>query len=233
VIEIDLLREEHYKKQKKESRLTKIDLSKLDLKNIPLVKVGVGLVSVLVIFHLTLYVLGAFSISRAGALLKNYNSILPQKEEAGLLKEKSESIDKKIKAINDLMERRFEWARELKNLSDSMMPGIWLSELNYEESAGERTLAVVAKVMAGKGRVQTVKPQMEKIVTRYLVISGYATSRGEEGTALVGKFIQSLRNNASFYSNMKDIELKSIRSDLVAGQEVMNFKISCMFKSRD
>lgn len=232
MIEIDLLREEHLKRQKKESPLAKIDLSKLDLKEIPLVKVGVGFLSALVILHLTLFLLGSFSISRTRALLKNYNSILPQKEEADLLKEKSESIDKKIKAINGLMTRRFEWARELKNLSDSMMPGIWLSELNYEESTGERPLAVVAKAVAGKGKVQA-KPQMEKTVMRYLVISGYATSKGEEGTALVGKFIQSLKNNAGFYADMKDIELKSIKSDLVAGQEVMNFKISCMFKARD
>jgi hypothetical protein len=53
---------------------------------------------------------------------------------------------------------------------------------------------------------------------------------GEEGTALIGRFIDKLKNNLSFYSDFSDIELGSIKREQSSGQEIMTFKITCLFK---
>ncbi len=53
---------------------------------------------------------------------------------------------------------------------------------------------------------------------------------GEEGTASIGKFIKSLKDNNSFFSDFSDIDLGSIKRDKVNDQEVMSFKITCFFK---
>jgi hypothetical protein len=71
---------------------------------------------------------------------------------------------------------------------------------------------------------------MEKSLLRYLIISGYASRLGEEDTALIGKFMKALKENPSFYSDFSDIELGTIKRDKIEDQEVMGFKITCLFK---
>ena len=53
---------------------------------------------------------------------------------------------------------------------------------------------------------------------------------GEQGTALVGKFIQGMKDDQSFFSDFSDIKLESIKSEKVLDQEVMAFQITCQFK---
>jgi hypothetical protein len=108
-----------------------------------------------------------------------------------------------------------------------MTSGIWLSELSYDERAGERQAHPGA---SGAGKKEASGARAERPVLRYLVLSGYASSMGEEGTALVGKFIKNLKDNSDFFGDFGDIELGSIKSDRVQDQEVMSFKITCLFK---
>jgi hypothetical protein len=113
------------------------------------------------------------------------------------------------------MGRRFSWARKLNALSDAITPGIWLSELDYAEQP-----AAQPQPVKGKG---SEMPGM-------LILNGYAAGAGEQGAALVGKFITSLKDNGQFFSDFGDIVLVSIKSDKVDNQEVMSFKINCIFK---
>ena len=55
---------------------------------------------------------------------------------------------------------------------------------------------------------------------------------GEEGTALIGRFIEKLKENASFYSDFSDIELGSIKREQTGNQEMMTFKMTCLFKTK-
>lgn len=229
MIEINLLPEEL---KKKAARFKKFELSAFNLQGLPFMKIGIAAAALLIALHITLYLAGAFASSSLSALSKKYDEILPKSQEADKLKVQLEDMNKRVRAIDTLMLKRFSWANKLNYLSDSMTPGIWLSELDYDETPGEKPLErIAAGANSGKQKGLMARPLTLKTVARYLEISGYASSMGEEGTASIGKFIKSLKENDGFYSDISDIELVSIKSDKVAGQEVMSFRISCLFKN--
>ena len=220
--------------------LKKLDLATLNLKSIPVMKIVLVAAGILVILHGGLFAAATYSKTNLKELSKKYNEILPNIREAEILKSRSVMMVKKVNAINELMVKRFSWSRKLNALSDSMTQGIWLTDISYDEKVGEkivkRPAAPQMPAMAQMGRERRMPAESaaatatEKAVIRYLYVSGCASSPGEEGAAVVGKFIKSLKENPSFYSDMADIELGSIKSDKVEDQEVMRFKITCTFK---
>ncbi len=227
MIEINLLPQEM---RKKESRFKAIEFSEFDFKSLPLKNIAIVAAGVLVGLHLLLFVSGVHSKSKAAALLKKYSSIAVQNKDATSLKDQVELIHKKVAAIDELMVKRFGWAKKLNDLSDSITPGVWISSLDYDENLSERSIQPVQKSSNGKDKAPASKKSTEKVMSRFLIISGYASSMGEQGTALIGKFIQNLKDSPGFYADFYDIELGSIRSDKVKDQEVMSFKLTCMFK---
>ena len=137
-------------------------------------------------------------------------------------------MSKKVAAIDELMVKRSSWARKLNDLSDSITPGIWLTQLEYDEKLVERPKAPPSGVKPKDN--QDAKPRLEKVLERYLIISGAASNSGEEGTALIGRLIKNMKENQLFYSDFSDIELGSIKREQASGQEIMTFKITCLFK---
>ncbi len=237
MIEINLLPEELRKKKKvqrfKPADLSSVDLSNFNLKSIrtlvkeiPALRWALISVGALIAFHMLLFTTGIYAKIRVHSLAKKYDVMLPQKKEADDLRAQSESITRKVTAINGLMVKRFSWARKLSDLSDSMAPGVWLSELSLESKMTERAAQSNDKSSGSKNRKGAAT---EKILVTYLVMSGYTSQMGESGAALVGKFIKSLKDNPNFYSDFSDITLVSIKSDKFDTQEVMNFKITCPF----
>ena len=227
MIEINLLPQEM---RKKEPRFKSIEFDQIDLKNLPVKNIAIAIAAVLISLHAILFVVGSYSKSRAAVMAEKYKAIMPERNNALALKSQIDLMNRKVSAIDELMVKRFSWAQKLSNLNDSIVPGIWLSDITYDEKIGERTMQVVTKQAAAGGKNQTLKQSTEKVVLRYLVISGYASSMGEQGTASIGKFIQSLKDNPGFYSDFSGIELGSIKSEKVQDQEVMSFKLTCMFK---
>jgi hypothetical protein len=237
MIEINLLPDELKKRQ---IGLKKFDLANLNLKSFPVAKIVIMAAGILIVLHAGLFAAATYSNRTLKELSKKYNEILPNIREADVLKSRSVMMVKKVNAINELMVKRFSWAKKLNALSDSMTAGIWLTDISYDEKLGERTVTRPAApqipVMAQMGRERRIPAEpatttvTEKAVMRYLYVSGCASSPGEDGAAVVGKFIKSLKDNPSFYSDMADIELGSIKSDRIEDQEVMRFKITCTFK---
>ncbi|MCX5680308.1 MAG: hypothetical protein NTZ95_06650 [Candidatus Omnitrophica bacterium] len=227
MIEINLLPQEM---KKKEPRFKFIDLSDVDFKNLPLKSIAIISAGVLIVLHLLLFATGAYSKSKANTFTRKYDSLVSQNKEALGLKEQVDLIHKKVAAIDELMVKRFGWARKLNDLSDSITPGIWLSSLEYDEKQGERSIQPLSKPTNGKDNGSAPKQSTEKVTSKYLIISGYASSMGEQGTALIGKFIQSLKDNPGFYADFYEIELASIKAERIQDQEVMSFKLTCMFR---
>lgn len=233
MIEINLLPDELKKSQ---GSLKKLDLANLDLRKMPLIKIAVIAVVVLIILHGGLFAAATYSKTLLNDLSKKYNEILPNIREAEILKSRSMMMTRKVNAINELMVKRFSWAKKLNALSDSLTAGVWLTEISYDEKIGEKTVTrpAPAVINAGREKRMPIEPQAtvstEKVLTRYLYVSGCASSPGEDGAAVVGRFIKSLKENPLFYSDMADIELGSIKSDKVEDQEVMRFRITCAFK---
>jgi hypothetical protein len=212
MIEINLLPEEM---KKKASPFANLNLSALSAQKIPVLPIAAGLAGLLVLVQVLVIVMSLYSRVTLASLTKRYEDILPAKKEADALKARNDAITKRIGAIDELMGRRFSWAKKLNALSDSMTPGIWLSELDYDERP-------IAEAKAAKGRVGGMPGK--------LVLNGYAAGVGEQGAALVGKFITSLKESKAFYDDFSDIDLVGVKSDKVEGQELMSFKINCIFK---
>lgn len=222
MIEINLLPEEF---KKKESKFRKADLSKFDPRNFPVIKIIFFGIAAFMAVHMLLFVMGSYAKSSIGSLRKKYETILPKKKEADMLKSQREAVNKKVGVIDELMVRRFGWSKKLNDLSDSVTPGIWIRDLSYDERA---VLPPGSK--GGRVSPKIAGPNHE---LKYLIISGYASSMGEQGASVVGKFMKSLKDNQDFYSDFRDIQLGSIRQDKVEDQEVMNFTITCLFKGQD
>ena len=227
MIEINLLPQEM---RKKEPRFKPIEFGEIDMKNLPVKNIGIAAIALLLSLHIILFVVGSYSKARSTEMTKKYNAILPERNRSQALKSQIDLVNRKVTAIDELMVKRFGWAEKLASLSDSVTPGIWLSDLTYDEKVGESTKKVITKQAAPGGKNQTLKQSTEKVNLRYLVISGYASSMGEQGTASIGKFIKSLKDNPGFYSDFSSIELGSIKSEKMQDQEVMSFKLTCMFK---
>lgn len=232
MIHINLLPEELRKKAPrfKAMDLSSVDLSKMNTKELPLLNIAMITVGAFILFHLVLFVGGGMSRARYNSLSKEYDRHLTKKKEAEVLKAQSESITSKVAAINGLMVKRFSWAKKLNELSDSMTPGVWLNQLSYENKLIERIIPSKA-ANGAKNKKPAPAASTEKVVENYIILSGYTSQVGEGGTALVGKFIKSLRDNAPFYNDFNKIELVSIKSDKAENQEVMSFKITCIFKT--
>lgn len=226
MIEINLLPAEMKKKKR---AAPKIDVSKIDLGNFSLINIALVAVGAFLAIQVILFAIGAACGMAHGSFDKKYKDILPQKQAAEKLKSQLEIMGKKVIAIDELMVKRFSWAKKLNDLNESMTPGIWLTSLEYDEKLAEKPKAVTANASKKKGATAS-KPAMEKVVSRYLVISGAASSMGEEGTALIGRFIHSLKSNSSFYSDFSDIELGAIKREKMEDQEIMTFTITCLFK---
>lgn len=239
MIEINLLPEEMKKKARKAQQidLSSIKVSAQNLKNINFTKTIAVAAGSLIVLHITLFSISVFSRSALSSVKKAADKVMPEKKEYDALKQQVDLMNKKVRAIDDLMVNRFSWARKLNALSDSLTPGVWLTDLSYEEKLGERQApqkqAAKAQGQAAKPKDLPKKTAMEKVVLKYLIITGYASSMGEEGTALVGRFIKSLKDNPGFYSDFSDIELGSIKSERVQDQEAMSFKITCLFKVKE
>lgn len=226
MIEINLLPETQKKRQE---RFKKLDISTLDLQKIPVLQILLACAAFLAILQLVLFFAGSYTQRSYRRLDGEYKDILPKKMESDILKAQAEAINKKIAAINELMVNRFAWAKKLSDLSDCMIPGIWLSELHYDEKMADRVYTPEGKGARGIGIIPA-KPVAQKVLTRYLIISGYALNSQNEGTSSIGKYIKTLKENSSFYSDFSDIELGAIKRDKIEDQEVMSFTITCLFK---
>lgn len=223
MIDINLLPEELRKAKHSSS---KIDIARIDLGKLPMLNIAVAAVGVIVAIQIAIFAFGILFGVIFGSLEKKYNNISPARLEAENYKREISRMSKKISAIDELMVKRFSWARKLNDLSDSVTPGIWLTQLGYDEKTTEKS-----KTQVGPARGDN-RQATEKVLDRYLVISGAASSMGEEGTALIGRFIEKLKENPSFYSDFSDIELGSIKREQAGNQEIMTFKMTCLFKQK-
>lgn len=227
MIEINLLPEEI---KKRRSSFKKIDLTKLNVENIKILEIGAGIIVVLMVIQVTLFLVGIYAGTTLNSLDKRYQKILPEKKEADLLKTQVDAINKKTGAIDELMVKRFSWSRKLNDLSDAMTPGVWLRNLSYSDKLIERPVSGESRFAKSRGQNNSPRPPVEKVLMRYILLEGSAAGSGEDRTAAIAKFIKSLKDSESFYSDFSDIELGAIKADKIDQEEVMSFEITCLFK---
>ncbi len=198
MIELNLLPEEFKKKR-----------TRIELPEIPLVPIAVVFVSALLVIQFILGAVIFLSKRQLAGLDEKWEELVPKKEEFETIKEQIVTTDKKVTAVEGLMEEQLNWSRLLNQLSNSVTANIWLTQLAYEEGT------------ASRNKIRT------------LALSGSAAGKSEEATAYIARFIKALKDNKIFFGNFDNIELVSIRKGLVAEQDVMNFILTCSFKSKE
>jgi hypothetical protein len=224
MIEINLLPEDTKKKRHSSSRT---GVSAMSMPSIPIVSIAAKAVGVILLIQLILFVVSVMNGATFKSLSLEHKDVLPKKQETEKLKMQADKMNKKVGIINELMVKRFSWEKKLNTLSDSMTPGIWLTELEYDEKFTAAANPVSIDPANKKGGQAA-----ESVLSGYLILSGAASNMGEEGTALIGRFMKSLKDDPAFYSDFSDIELDTIKREKIGEQEIMTFKITCFFKAR-
>jgi Tfp pilus assembly protein PilN len=194
--------------------MIEIDLLPLELrekKRIPFeqffqTKLFLTILGCLVLFHLFLYTATVINSRRLNALQRNWQNLSSKRAEIDRLKGELAEINRKVPLIKQLISNRLLWSRELNIISDLLIVGIWLNELSLEKQ-------------------KTAKDG----VLESLIIRGSAASRTKDEPALIGRFMQNLKDDSVFSANFT-VELGPIKKRLIGQTEVMDFILICRFK---
>jgi len=165
-----------------------------------------ALVGLLILIQLIMMLAIGINKGTYARLDKEWKEILPDIKMVDALKKEVARIQAKVNAIDELMVKRILWSRKMNDLNDSLIPGIWLTKLNLVSSRGSNEV---------------------------LNLEGSASSAYGDETATVGKFIESLKGNESFFSDFSDIELEGMQRRVIKEIEVMNFKINGYFRKNE
>ena len=221
MIELNLLPKELRKKRRK-----------IELPEIPIIPITVAYVAILVGIQVILGSAVFLKKQELAGLKKKWQLMEPKKKELDAKKTDISSAVKKVNVIEDLMKQRISWSLLLNEVSNSLTPNIWLTELDYNEEITRKSTSSAKSAKNKKENIQS-KAQASSEKTMTLTISGQATGRGEEGTAYIARFIKALKENPGFFKDFDDIELVSIKQGSVAGQDIMNFTILCKIKAEN
>jgi hypothetical protein len=190
-----LLRINLYTKKKKvESEDTLIGFAM----KIPLATAGVCLA-----FSLLLFFTATWQGLIHTNLKSNLHKLQPEKETFDVLKNEVLELNKKVSALNQLKMKGFRWSKKLNQISEAVIPGIWLRDMYLEQD--------------------------EKV--KKLILEGSAAYPGSANeTVLVSQFIQKLKDDKDFFESFSDVELKGVSRRKIKDTEVMDFVLSLPFK---
>lgn len=162
----------------------------------------------LVLFHIFLCTLAASSERRMVRLEQNWQDMGSQRKIIMALKQELSEINKKIPLIEGLISNRILWSEKLNLISNLLVGGVWLTNLSLVEK-----------------QVSTAE------TSQLLIIKGSAASRTQEEPALIGKFMQNLKEETVFARDFEEIELGPIKKRRIGKTEVMDFILICRFKA--
>lgn len=201
---------------------------RMELPDISFLPVAAGFLGVIIIIHLFVGIVVAIKAKSLRGLERKWQLIAPVKDEADKIKADLTGTRAKIDAIDKLIETRRSWTVRLNDISDAMIPGVWLDKLWLETKVIIQETPGV-KASFGEDSVKAVK-EPAKAIIRTLHLNGSVIAGGGEETAFIGKFIRSLKDNKNFITDFKDIESASIQRTKLKDEEVMNFELICYFK---
>jgi len=235
MIEINLLPPELKKKRQKIALFKMPDMQKFT--GIPLPIIISGFFGFMVIVQLLVFGMVVIANKRFEVFQKNNETIMPQVNEVRKLKSQLNVMTNRVKAIDEIVEKRLNWAKKLNDLVYSVPSGVWLTTLYYDEifTEGNGTASKEARVRARRAQKRSPKSKRQKKnpvkVLRFLSLTGHAYSKFEDPTASITKFVENLRANAGFAEDFSEIELGGpIQEAKVEDIETMSFKINCLFK---
>lgn len=199
MIEINLLPEKMRVKKKQP----------MELPALPFIPIAIAAAGILIAIQLILIVWVQVKQMTFDSLSKKYSSISSSNLQAMTLDNNLKEISSKVEAVDKLLNSRFQLARKLNDLSDSVVSGIWLKSADIK-----------------KGEAGNVPGALKEA----LVIEGSSVVSGERADGYIGSFITSLKDNASFSEDFEEIELSKVEREKIRNTEIMDFVIICHFK---
>lgn len=173
----------------------------------------VGVISALLLCQVLISLLAITQRNRLIKLSAEFTEVSPLEKVAEVLKKQADELNRKLSVIESLTSDSLIWSKKFYDLSGAVIEGVWLTSLSLN-------------VEAPKGGADAQSKSRQTLVLKGSVVS---PSPGGE-TAIVGKFIESLRSNRGFFDDFDDIKVSSIQSKRLGEIEVMDFTIICYFK---
>jgi len=218
MIELNLIPKNLRIANKKNEAKLGIKLSKVA--PIPLI---VGLISVIILSQVILGMISVMQQKKLAAIKCKLNDIMPQQEIAATLKKEVDKLSGKVAVIDSLTSGSLVWAQKLYDLNNSIVDGVWLSALSLSVEKSK-----TPQVFAGFNK--GISPQVPADKEMFVINGSAVSSDSDEATAIVGRFIDSLKTNADFFKDFDDIKLSSVQRETLGNTEIMNFTIICYFK---
>lgn len=181
----------------------------LTLPNLPLIPIGIGIAVFLIIIHLILITGIQVKKMVFSSLNGKFSSLSDSSFSAEALEVKLKDVSSKVGIVENILNSRFHMAKKLNDLSDSVVSGIWLKDIEVKKEE---------------------VPFEKRDVKESLAIEGSSIISGAGADGFIGKFVNSLKENASFSADFDEIELSSVERAKIKGTEIMNFVIICHFK---
>ncbi|MCQ9208022.1 MAG: hypothetical protein NG712_01395 [Omnitrophica bacterium] len=166
------------------------------------------ILGILILLHALMHILFALNGMRLSKLEKSWQGLSEKREQIAQLNREVAKFDREIPLIEQLIETRILWSEKLNRISDLIINGIWLNEVVLEKQ----------KARARGG------------TSEHLMIRGSAASRTKDEPALIGRFMQNLKDDSIFSADFVEIELGPIKKRQIAQTEVMDFVFICRFK---
>lgn len=177
--------------------------------SIPVMPIAASIVVLLVLLQVLLFLMVQFKGASLSSLKKKNEKIKIANVEAIRLDESVRFLSSKIDVVDKLKGSRFNLARKLNDLSDAMVQGVWLRSIDVKKGDAPSEPGVLKEVLIIDG-------------------SSVVTDGKEDGS--IGKFVNSLKDNASFNEDFDEIELSKVERKKIKNTEVLDFVIICHFK---
>ncbi len=181
----------------------------LALPAVPFIPIAIGAIGLLIALQALLIVWVQATQMTFNSLNRKYSSISSSNLQAIALDNNLKEISSKVEAVDKLLNSRFQLAKKLNDLSDSVVSGIWLKSIDIKKGEAPGEPGVLREV---------------------LVLEGSSIVSGEKADGFIGRFIDSLKDNASFSADFEEIELSKVERTKIKNTEVMDFIIICHFK---
>ena len=214
MIEINLL-PENLRKKKKRFKIPEITIASMPIL--------IGIVSLLVLTNLLLMLTLAIQRGSYNRMIKEWTEAKPQKEAIELARRENISAENKVVAIEELMQKKILWSKKLNQLSNLIIPGVWYTKLSIDKK--------IVILEPRRPQARNIKRiATDRVEVPYLNIEGEVSSAYGNELAILGKFIEELKNDPDFLKDFSNIELDSTELHSIGDIEIMKFNVNCYFK---
>jgi len=236
LIEINLLPPEFQKKPKRDFKLP----------DLPYLRIFGYIALAFVVVEALLFAGTLYGKGNLAQWEQRVKVLGPDFDRIKALKLEASRAEADLKTLNQMTVRSFYWTELLNSVSDSITEDVWLTYLGAERKTIEFDLPKKKDDNDGeegsdkKEKKNKNAPTPRKRIKRvfvetkghriedYLMIRGSAPVSGQ-GTAAVGRFIQSLKDNKFVNQLVSDVKLDKI--DRINDGTLFTFTVVCRMKT--